>query len=260
MPDAKAEILSSDPERKLGTFPGYIEEHDREKMNSKRERTSATARKSEPTLRLTEIFYSIQGESTYAGLPCIFIRTTGCDLRCVWCDTAYAFEGGEKWTIPAILEYISRWPCKLVELTGGEPLLQKHLPELAAELLDAGYTVLLETGGHRDVSVVDPRVVKIVDIKCPGSGEAEKNHWPNLEILGPRDQVKFVVLDRRDFDWALEVIQRYRLEGGPELLFSPVFGQLQPQKLAEWLLKSGLRARLQLQLHKYIWSPERRGV
>ncbi|MDQ7064879.1 MAG: radical SAM protein [candidate division KSB1 bacterium] len=211
-------------------------------------------------LRLTEIFYSIQGESTYAGLPCIFIRTTGCDLRCTWCDTEYAFYGGRKWRFDEILEHIRQWPCTLVELTGGEPLLQKALPEFATLLLDRGYTVLIETGGHRDISVLDRRVVKIMDIKCPGSGEAEKNHWPNLRYLEAKDQVKFVVRDRADFDWAVEVIRKHDLQHGPQLLFSPVWGELEYEKLAEWLLQSGLRARLQTQLHKIIWGPDRKGV
>ncbi len=215
---------------------------------------------SERTLRLTEIFYSIQGESSYIGRPCIFIRTTGCDLRCSWCDTEYAFYGGKKWRFEDILAFIQQWPCKLVELTGGEPLLQKALPEFAALLLQNGYTVLVETGGHRDISVLDPRVIKIMDVKCPGSGEADKNYWPNLQHLEPKDQVKFVVRDRTDFDWALKVIDQYRLSEGPELLFSPVWGELDYEALAEWILQSGIQARLQIQLHKIIWGPDRKGV
>ena len=219
-----------------------------------------TARRVDKYLRLTEIFFSIQGESSYAGLPCIFIRTTGCDLRCRWCDTEYAFRGGRKWTIDEILQYIRRWPCKLVELTGGEPLLQKHLPALGVRLLDSGYTVLIETGGHRDVSVLDPRVIKIVDIKCPGSGEHAKMHWPNLDHLSPKDQVKFVIRDADDYEWAKSVIGKYQLMKGPQLLFSPVFGVMDYKQLAEWILRDGLPVRMQLQLHKFIWSPETRGV
>ncbi|RMD94953.1 MAG: radical SAM protein, partial [Calditrichaeota bacterium] len=151
-------------------------------------------------MRVTEIFYSIQGESSYMGLPCIFIRTTGCDLRCTWCDTAYAFHGGQKWTLKQILKYIRKWPCNLVELTGGEPLLQANLPLLARALLNRGYTVLVETGGHRDISVLDERVIKIMDLKCPGSGEESKNYWPNLQHLTEKDQVKFVIRDRRDYE------------------------------------------------------------
>lgn len=218
------------------------------------------ADKGKLTLRLSEIFYSIQGESSYMGLPCIFIRTTGCDLRCSWCDTAYAFHGGKRWQIADILAYIRKWPAKLVELTGGEPLLQKNLPVLAELLLDRGYEVLLETGGHRDVRGVDSRVVKIMDIKCPGSGEAEKNHWPNLACLQPKDQVKFVIRDRKDYDWAVAVLQKYELPGRVQILFSPVFGEMGYQCLAEWILADGLPVRMQLQLHKMIWSPETRGV
>jgi len=210
-------------------------------------------------LRLTEIFYSIQGESTFAGLPCIFIRTTGCDLRCVWCDTAYAFHGGEAWRIDGILQHIRQWPCKLVEITGGEPLLQKNVPVLAEELLAKGYTVLVETGGHRDISVLDPHVIKIMDIKCPGSGEAAKNRWENLQHLGERDQVKFVIRDRRDYDWAVQVLRKYTLAERVAVLFSPVFGEMPYEQLAEWLLADGLPVRMQLQMHKFIWHPQTRG-
>ena len=211
------------------------------------------------TLRLTEMFYSIQGESTYAGLPCIFIRTTGCDLRCVWCDTEYAFHGGETWRIADIVQHLRRWPCKLVEITGGEPLLQKNVPLLAKSLLVQGYTVLVETGGHRDISVLDPRVVKIMDIKCPGSGEAEKNRWQNLAHLSHSDQVKFVIRDRADYDWAVQVLQQHDLAARVTVLFSPVFGEMPYDRLAEWILADGLPVRMQLQLHKFIWHPRARG-
>jgi len=218
------------------------------------------SQKRQKTLRLTEIFYSIQGESTYMGLPCIFIRTTGCDLRCEWCDTAYSFYGGEKWTITRILDHIQQWPCKLVELTGGEPLLQKNIPLLAEFLLEQKYTVLIETGGHRDVSVLDQRVIKIMDVKCPKSGESAKNYWPNFAALQAKDQVKFVIRDRTDYDWAKDVIAKYDLEDGPHLLISPVFGVMDYQALAAWILQDGLKARMQLQHHKFIWHPDARGV
>ena len=211
------------------------------------------------TLRLTEMFYSIQGESTYAGLPCIFIRTSGCDLRCTWCDTAYAFHGGDNRSIESILRHIRQWPCKLVEITGGEPLLQKNVPVLAEELLAQGYTVLVETGGHRDVSVLDPRVVKIMDIKCPGSGESGKNRWENLQHLKGADQVKFVIRDRTDYDWAVAVLHRHNLAERVPALFSPVFGEMPYEQLAEWILADGLPVRMQLQLHKFIWDPAARG-
>lgn len=212
------------------------------------------------TLRLTEIFYSIQGESSFIGMPCIFIRTTGCDLRCKWCDTEYAFYGGKKRTISEIITYIQKWPCKLVELTGGEPLLQKNLPTLAEILLDNKYTVLIETGGHRDVSVLDRRVIKIMDVKCPGSGESDKNLWQNFDYLEAKDQVKFVIKDRTDYEWAKEVMQKYKLENGPHLLFSPVFAVMDYQALASWILQDSLNARMQLQLHKFIWHPDAIGV
>lgn len=194
------------------------------------------------------------------GLPCIFIRTTGCDLRCEWCDTAYAFHGGEKWTIERILGHIQKWPCKLIELTGGEPLLQKNLPLLAEILLEQKYTVLIETGGHRDVSVLDQRVIKIMDVKCPGSGESAKNYWQNFEALQAKDQVKFVVKDRIDYEWAKDAIKKHDLENGPHLLISPVFGVMDYQALAAWILQDGLKARMQLQHHKFIWHPDVRGV
>ncbi len=219
-----------------------------------------SAERLDKQIRLTEIFYSIQGESSYAGLPCIFIRTNGCDLRCTWCDTPYSFHGGEKWTVQKILDHIQQWPCKLVELTGGEPLLQKHIPLLADQLLDLGYTVLIETGGHRDVSVLDDRVIKIMDIKCPGSGESEKNLWQNLKYLTAADQVKFVIQNREDYEWAKQVVEAHHLEGGAQLLFSPVFGKMDYETLANWILADGLKARFQMQLHKYIWEPDRKGV
>lgn len=213
-------------------------------------------------MRVTEIFYSIQGESSYAGLPCAFVRLTFCNLRCVWCDSEYTFAGGEELSVDAVLERVRAYACPLVEVTGGEPLVQKReCCELVRRLCDEGYTVLVETGGGLDASPLDARAVKILDVKCPGSGEAGRNHWPNLERLGPRDEVKFVVKDRADFDYALGVIDRYRLgERAPEVLISPVWGAVAWADLAAWVLASGVRARLQLQMHKLIWGAEARGV
>lgn len=211
-------------------------------------------------MRITEIFHSIQGESTYSGLPCVFVRTTGCNLRCVWCDTAYAFYGGQEMRLEEILAQVRGYHCKLVELTGGEPMLQKETPELARRLLQEGFTVLIETGGSLDLSPLDTRVIKIMDLKCPGSGEADRNYWPNLAILQPHDQIKFVIKDRRDYDWAVGVIREHHLEERFPLLFSPVFNAMDYRQLAEWLLADRVNARFQLQLHKYIWPPDMRGV
>jgi 7-carboxy-7-deazaguanine synthase len=211
-------------------------------------------------MRITEIFYSIQGESSFIGTPCVFIRTTGCNLRCVWCDTAYSFYGGEEMSLDDIIKKVESYGCKLVEITGGEPMLQKEIYELCGRLLAANHTVLIETGGSLDLSQLDPRVVKIVDLKCPGSGEAERNDWLNLEILQPHDQIKFVIKDRADYEWTLEVIRKHRLDERFHLLFSPVFGEMELRPLAEWMLADRVKARLQIQLHKFIWSPETRGV
>ncbi len=211
-------------------------------------------------MRITEIFYSIQGESSFSGLPCVFIRTTGCNLRCVWCDTEYSFYGGAEMTLDEIMAQVNSYGCKLVELTGGEPMLQKDIYALSERLLAKGYTVLLETGGSLDLSQLDPRVVKIMDLKCPGSGEADKNYWANLEVLQPHDQIKFVIRDRGDYEWTLNVIRRHRLEERFHLLFSPVFNVMDYRTLAEWMLADRVKARFQVQLHKYIWPPDMRGV
>ncbi len=211
-------------------------------------------------MRITEIFYSIQGESSFIGQPCVFIRTTACNLRCTWCDTAYSFYGGEEMSLDEIMKRVASYGCKLVEITGGEPMLQKEIYELCDRLLAAEYTVLIETGGSLDLSKLDPRVIKIVDLKCPGSGEAEKNYWPNLDILQSHDQVKFVIKDRADYDWTLQVIRKYHLEARFHLLFSPVFHEMELRPLAEWMLADRVKAQLQVQLHKYIWPPEMRGV
>jgi 7-carboxy-7-deazaguanine synthase len=217
-------------------------------------------------LRITEIFYSIQGESTWAGLPCTFVRLTGCPLRCSWCDTAYAFHGGERKTFDEILGEVASHPTKLVEITGGEPLSHPGSLRLADLLLEAGYTVLVETSGAFDVSGLDTRVHKIMDLKCPGSGEEHRNLWANLDHLTERDEVKFVVKDRADYEWARDAIRHRglgtRVQEGTlrALLVSPVWGQIDLESLAGWALEDGLPVRFQVQLHKLIWGPDRIGV
>ena len=212
-------------------------------------------------LRVNEIFYSIQGESTWAGLPCVFVRLTGCNLRCTWCDTAYAFHDGRHQTIDAIVAQVGAYGCKLVEVTGGEPLLQRDVHALFAALLDRDYTVMVETSGERDLCHVDPRVIKIMDIKCPGSGEVARNRWDNLECLTRRDEIKFVVADRSDYEWARATIaERDLARRVHAVLISPVFAELEPSMLAGWILSDRLPVRMQLQLHKRIWDPATRGV
>jgi len=212
-------------------------------------------------LTVNEIFHSIQGESSRAGEPCVFVRLTACDLRCSWCDTEYAFHEGRKMSVDEVLAVVETHGCPLVEITGGEPLLQEDVYPLMDRLLAGGRTVMLETGGHRPIDRVPAAVVKIVDVKCPGSGEADKNDWSNLERLAPHDEVKFVVQDRGDYDFALDVIARHGLASrGPAVLLSPVHGVLDARTLSEWMLADRVPARLQLQLHKFIWSPTTRGV
>jgi 7-carboxy-7-deazaguanine synthase len=211
-------------------------------------------------LTVNEIFHSIQGESTHAGRPCVFVRLTYCNLRCVYCDTEYAFHEGKSMEVAEILSIVKSYDCPLVEVTGGEPLVQKNVHELLMSLCDAGLEVLLETGGSLDIGGVDPRVKRIVDFKCPGSGMAGHNLWSNISCLSGQDEVKFVVGDREDFDWAVGKIREMKLLSICPVLFSPVFGDLQPMLLAEWLLKEKMPARLQLQMHKHIWEPETRGV
>ncbi len=213
-----------------------------------------------PRLRVNEIFHSIQGEGTRAGLPCVFVRTTGCHLRCAWCDTAYAFYQGDWMSADALLERVRSYGCPTVEVTGGEPLLQPDTPELLRQLADEFQTVLLETSGAVSIEAIDPRVVRIMDIKCPGSGEVERNHWPNIDLLTPRDEVKFVLIDRADYDWACAVVNRYELPDRCTVLFSPAHDTLSPLELTNWILADHLNVRLGLQLHKFIWSPETRGV
>jgi 7-carboxy-7-deazaguanine synthase len=208
----------------------------------------------EPTIRVTEIFRSIQGESTRAGFPCAFIRLTGCSLRCVWCDTAYAFSGGEEMTVSEAAERVIALGTDLVEVTGGEPLEQEGVYSLMDRLLERGKTVLLETGGHVPLDRIDPRVVKIVDVKAPGSGMMEANLPQNLDSLGGRDEVKFVLSDRRDFDWALELVRGRDLDSRHVVTFSPVWEKLSAADLAEWIRDSGRPIRLGVQLHKLLWG------
>jgi 7-carboxy-7-deazaguanine synthase len=212
-------------------------------------------------LTVNEIFYSIQGESTRAGQPCVFVRLTACDLRCSWCDTEYAFYEGQKRSLDEVLAEIERYRCPLVEITGGEPLLQDDVYPLMDRLLATGSVVLLETGGHRSIARVPKDVVKIVDVKCPGSGESDRNDWGNLDAISPHDEVKFVVKDRADYEFARDVITRHGLPSRcAAVLVSPVHGVLDARVLSEWMLEDRLPARLQLQLHKLVWEPGTRGV
>lgn len=211
-------------------------------------------------MRVTEIFHSIQGESTFAGRPCVFVRLTGCPLRCSWCDTDYAFYGGTDQSIDAIVDTVRAYECPLVEVTGGEPLAQPDSRALLARLCDGKFTVLLETSGAVDTAGVDPRVRVIVDVKCPGSGMTDRMHWPSVERLRPQDEAKFVIKDRADYEWAKGTVARLAIDRRCTVLFSPVFGALDPRQLAEWVLADRLQVRYQLQLHKLIWSPDMRGV
>ena len=210
-------------------------------------------------LRVNEIFYSLQGESSFAGRPCVLVRLTGCHLRCSWCDSEHAFYEGEWLSVEEVLTRVATIGCPLVELTGGEPLLQPAAPPLLAALCDAGYQVLLETSGAVDISPVDPRVRRIVDVKCPGSGEAESNHWPNLETLRATDELKLVLADEDDYEWARDLVLERRLHERCAVWFSPVAGALDPALLAGWILRDHLPVRLQLQLHKLLWG-DARGV
>jgi 7-carboxy-7-deazaguanine synthase len=212
-------------------------------------------------LTVNEIFHSIQGESSFAGLPCVFVRLTACDLRCSWCDTPYAFHEGRKRELDDVMSAVRSFGCRLVEVTGGEPLLQPDVYPLMERLAGEGFQVLLETGGHLPIDRVPPGIVRIMDVKCPGSGESGKVHWDNLLHLTARDEVKFVVADRPDYEFASGVVVRHGLAGRvSSVLFSPVHGRLAPADLAAWVLADRLPVRVQLQVHKYIWSPDRRGV
>lgn len=212
-------------------------------------------------LTINEIFHSIQGESTHTGRPCVFVRLTACDLRCSWCDTPYAFTEGRKMTIDDVLARVDEYGCDLVEITGGEPLLQRDVYPLMEQLLASGKTVMVETGGHRSIKDVPSDVIRIVDVKCPGSGESDKNHWENLDLLTARDEVKFVIRDREDYDFAKDIVKRHDLpRRAAAVLFSPVHGVLPAKDLAAWILADKLPVRLQLQAHKYIWDASTRGV
>jgi len=208
-----------------------------------------------------EMYVSVQGESTHTGRPCAFVRLTACDLRCSWCDTPYAFTGGKKMSVDEVVAEVEKLRCPLVEITGGEPLLQADVIPLMEKLVAAGHEVLVETGGHLPIDKLPEQVVAIVDVKCPGSGEAAKMHWPNLDALRPHDEVKFVIKDRADYEYARTVTREHDLASRSEaVLFSPVHGVLAPADLAQWLIEDHLPVRLQLQQHKYVWDPQARGV
>jgi 7-carboxy-7-deazaguanine synthase len=211
-------------------------------------------------LVVNEIFHSIQGESSQAGRPCVFVRLTACNLRCVWCDTAYAFDEGTELTVGSVVDQVAAFSTRYVLVTGGEPLLQQGVHDLFAALLDRGCEVAVETGGSLDIAPIDRRVMIVLDLKCPGSGMQDRNLWSNLEHLKPGDEIKFVLADRADYDWARERIGRHQLAGRCGLLLSPVHGVLDPATLARWMLDDRLPARLQIQLHKYLWPGARRGV
>jgi len=219
----------------------------------------------EERLKVHEIFYSLQGESTRAGRPCVLVRLTGCQMRCVWCDSEYAFYEGRWMSCQEVLDEVASHGCPMVEVTGGEPLLQPGAQPLMTTLCDAGYEVLLETGGGVDIGEVDPRVRRIVDVKCPGSGEAENNRWANLDLLTPRDELKFVVADEEDYRWARDRVlgrtgRGRKLHQVCPISFSPVWGRVEPAELAEWILRDRLPVRFQLQLHKILWGADTRGV
>lgn len=214
------------------------------------------------TVRLIEIYRSIQGESTWAGLPCTFVRLARCNLRCRWCDTTYSFHGGENHTLEAVLADVAQLGVPLVEVTGGEPLVQAACIPLCELLLERGHTVLLETSGSLPIAPLPKQVIKIMDLKCPDSGECEKNHWPNLDHLDPhQDELKFVLASRRDYEWARDVLREYKLDQRCKaILFSAVFNEIDPKSIVEWMLEDGLPARFQLQMHKFIWPPDQKGV
>ncbi|WP_153147046.1 7-carboxy-7-deazaguanine synthase QueE [Dechloromonas sp. H13] len=205
-------------------------------------------------LRLTEIFFSLQGEASRVGLPTVFVRLTGCPLRCVWCDTTYSFTGGEPATVAAVLAEVAKYPARQVCVTGGEPLAQKECLALLGALCDAGYDVSLETSGALDIAAVDPRVARIMDLKAPGSGECDRNRWENLAALTARDEIKIVIASRADYEWARAMLREQRLNARCPVLFSPAQGLVDPTALADWILEDGLDVRFQLQLHKLLWG------
>jgi len=211
-------------------------------------------------LKVNEIYYSIQGESTHVGRPCIFIRLTYCNLRCTYCDTEYAFYEGKDIEIPEIMAKIKQWNCNLVEVTGGEPLFQDECIDLLNELTNQNYEVLLETGGSLSISDVPKEIIRIVDFKCPSSGMAKKNLWSIVNDLQPHDEVKFVIGDREDFDWAIDMLNKYSLNRKCSILFSPTFGKIDPSLIVEWILEGDIPVRMQLQMHKHIWESEGKGV
>lgn len=213
------------------------------------------------TLTIHEIYASVQGESTFAGLPCTFVRLTACDLRCTWCDTPQAFTGGTKMTLAEIHRRVEALGVPLVEVTGGEPLLQPNVFPLMKELCDRGHGVLLETGGHRDIGPVDPRVMRIMDLKCPGSGMCARNRWENIPLLTPNDEVKCVLASREDYEWARDRVLEHGLADRVRaVLFSPVFGRVEPKDIVAWILEDRLPVRFQIQMHKVIWDPKATGV
>ena len=211
-------------------------------------------------IKINEIYLSVQGESTHTGLPCIFIRLTGCNLRCSWCDTAYAFHEGKNMSIDEILQKVANFGIHLVEITGGEPLMQDNVYTLMRRLIEKGYKVMLETGGSISLERVPKEVIKIMDLKCPGSGEQEKNNLDNLKLLVPHDEVKFVILDKKDYEWSRDIIKRYKINETARILMSPVFDKLELKEIVKWILKDRLPVRLQTQLHKIIWDKNTIGV
>ena len=211
-------------------------------------------------IKVNEIYLSVQGESSRSGLPCIFVRLTGCNLRCAWCDTAYAFYDGKTQSIDQTLKDVKKFKIKLVEITGGEPLIQEGVYPLMEALLENGYKVMLETGGSLSLRKVPRDVIKILDLKCPGSGEHKKNNLDNLKFLAPHDEVKFVILDRRDYEWSRDLIKKHKINETAPILFSPVYGKLELKEMVKWILEDRLPVRLQTQLHKIIWNKETQGV
>ena len=211
-------------------------------------------------IKINEIYLSVQGESTHTGLPCIFIRLTGCNLRCSWCDTAYAFHEGKNMSIDEILQKVENFGIHLVEITGGEPLMQDNVYTLMRRLIEKGYKVMLETGGSISLERVPKDVIKIMDLKCPGSGEQEKNNLDNLKLLAPQDEVKFVILDKKDYEWSRDIIKKYKINETAHILLSPVFDKLQLKEMVKWILEDRLPVRLQTQLHKIIWDKNTIGV